>query len=171
MRARLAMLTAAILRSGMNAGRVGMTYKSKGCQSETHPHRPNMRMTMADVVAHESRIAKRRPELAVAIAPKSDREWPLHAKIIEYCNAQSPRWRYRHMRYNVPSTEDIAGAEDFSIFLPGNRALHIEVKKSDGKLDKDQVVWKFEMERLGHEVVIVRSFDEFLNAVNAAKQG
>lgn len=115
-------------------------------------------MTMADVVSHQAKFApKDAPEPS-----RGDREWPLHAAIIEHCDKQSPRWRYRHMRYNVPSTEDIAGAEDFTIFMPFGRTLHIECKKSDGKLDKDQVIWKYEMDRLGHVVHTVRSFQEFL---------
>jgi hypothetical protein len=121
-------------------------------------------MTAAEVAQHQARGAAGRGIKTPPAASSALGDGPenrLHLEIMSYCDRQQPRWRYRHMRMDCASTESIAGAEDFTIFLPNGKTLHIEVKRLTGKLDKDQVVWKFELERLGHVVHLVRSMDEF----------
>lgn len=95
------------------------------------------------------------------------KEIPLHNAIIDYCNSQWPRWRYRHCNPSKKST-DTEGCEDFTIFLPGNKTLHIECKTASGKLSDKQREWIKELEMLGHDVHVVRSFEEFLAAADAA---
>lgn len=88
----------------------------------------------------------------------------LHERIIEHCNKQWPRWKFRHARTDRPTTEE-KGVEDFTLFLPGNRTIHCECKSRDGKLSIDQQSWRLEMGLLGHEVHTVDSFEKFLEVV------
>ncbi len=88
-------------------------------------------------------------------------ELPLHAKIIAHCNAQWPRWKYLHANPAAKSTIQ-KGAQDFTIFLPHSRTVCIEVKTLTGKQSPEQLQWAAEMKILGHEVYVIRGFDEFL---------
>lgn len=89
------------------------------------------------------------------------KELPLHDQIIAFCNAQWPRWKFIRARPDERST--IAnGAQDFTIWMPGNKVLCIECKSKDGKRSDDQTIWAAEMAMLGVEVRIVRSMAAFL---------
>lgn len=94
-------------------------------------------------------------------------ELPLHDAIIHYCNRQFPRWKYIHANPARRSTIAL-GAPDFTIFMPGGITLCVEVKARDGKVDPDQMAWHSEMRRLGHDVRIVRSMTDFMNAAASA---
>lgn len=95
------------------------------------------------------------------------REIPLHEEIIRYCNNQFPRWKYVHAN-PVKASTIVSGCQDFTLFLPHQRTICIECKSKDGKLSPAQVVWRKEMELLGHTVHIVRSMDDFLSAVKSS---
>lgn len=84
----------------------------------------------------------------------------LHHDIIKYCRAQYPPWKYIHSRPDKRSTI-ATGCHDFTIFLPGGRVLCFECKDATGKLDSDQLIWRKELELLGHTVHIVRSMRDF----------
>lgn len=121
-----------------------------------------MRMTAAQVAAHEARISAGKNHIVESNEKVGvDRESKLHEQIIEHCNKQWPRWKYRHARMDRATTEE-KGVEDFTIFMPNGKTLHVECKKRDGKLDEDQRNWQHELGRLGHAVHVVRSFEEFL---------
>ena len=91
-------------------------------------------------------------------------EMPLHDKIMAHCAAQFPRWLYIRARSDMASTIAV-GAQDFTIFLPGGRVLCVECKSATGKCSPEQAGWHFEMQRLGHQVYVVRSFGEFLECL------
>jgi hypothetical protein len=88
----------------------------------------------------------------------------LHEQIMAHCDAQWPRWKYRHSRTDKKTHEE-EGVEDFTIFLPSGRTVHIECKSRDGKLTARQRDWAKELSMLGHEVFLVRSLEEFLEVV------
>lgn len=93
-----------------------------------------------------------------------DRERELHADIINFCNSQWPRWKYRHARMDKATTEE-EGVEDFTIFAPNGRTFHFECKASKAKLSDKQRDWRFEMARLGHEVHLIYSMSDFLDVI------
>jgi hypothetical protein len=85
----------------------------------------------------------------------------LHEQIIKHCNEQWPRWKFRHSRTDKKTHEEL-GVEDFTVFLPMGRTLHVECKAKGGKLSIDQAGWINEMSKLGHTVHVVQSLDEFI---------
>ena len=106
-------------------------------------------------------LKKGKPLIEVPCPNPATKEGDLHDKIIEHCNRQFPRWKYIHSRMDKRSTIAV-GAQDFTIFMPDGKILCIECKAKGGKLDDDQLIWRKEMEMLGHTVNVVWSFDEFL---------
>ena len=90
----------------------------------------------------------------------------LHEQIMEHCGKQWPRWKYRHARTDKKTTEEL-GTEDFTIFLPGNKTLHVECKARNEKPSPEQLIWATELRMLGHTVHFVWSFEEFLALVTA----
>lgn len=97
-----------------------------------------------------------RPELSDL---RSERQ--LHEKIIEYCNTQWPKWKYIRARMDQRSTIG-NGVHDFTVFMPGGKIIFFECKHGDNKLEKDQLIWKTELELLGHTVPVIRTMGEFL---------
>lgn len=90
----------------------------------------------------------------------------LHEKIMQWCNAQWPRWKFIHNRTDKRS--GIAeGAPDFVIFVPGGRSLSIECKMPGNKRTEAQLAWATEMRMLGHEIYLVTSFAEFEQLVSS----
>lgn len=124
---------------------------------------------MSDIPSHPNTSVRRRnPHLYPPLASEGDQEMrreadqpedKLHDKIIEYCNAQWPRWKYIHARMDRRSTIAV-GCQDFTVFAPG-RVLCIECKRVGCKLDKDQMIWRKELEMLGHTVHVVTTFEGF----------
>lgn len=123
-----------------------------------------MRWTKQQLLDYETRMHGTSPEIGRQIAEKVRRELDLHKQIMDYCDAQWPRWKYIRARSDLPSTIAV-GAHDFTIFAPGGRTILIECKRGDGKLSSDQLAWAKELSLLGHQVEVVRSFEEFLGIV------
>jgi hypothetical protein len=93
-----------------------------------------------------------------------DRERDLHDDIIEFCNAQWPPWKFIHARMDKRSTIAV-GAPDFTVCASGGRVFHIEVKGKTTKTSNEQLAWHKQMEMLGHQVHVVTSMSQFLEAV------
>lgn len=91
----------------------------------------------------------------------------LHEQIIRHCNAQRPRWKFRHAHTHCPTTEGL-GVEDFTVFLPENITIHIECKSAKGKESPEQRVWSYEMDLLKHKVELVRSLKGFIEVCDKA---
>ena len=53
------------------------------------------------------------------------------------------------------------GTPDFVLLLPGARVLLIEAKRPNQKPSPAQLAWHLEAAKLGHEVHIVHSMEEF----------
>jgi hypothetical protein len=90
-----------------------------------------------------------------------DDEGELHRQIMAWCDSQWPRVKYRHSRMDRPTREEL-GVEDFSVFLSGNRTLHIEAKTKNRKQSQAQLAWAAELARLGHTVHIIRDLTSFV---------
>jgi len=130
------------------------------------------RMTSAQVLQHEAEFARKRlPQRQVVPtteAVREERENVQHNKIMAWCDAQWPRWKYIHARMDMPSTLPV-GCQDFAIFGPFPICLLVECKASDGKVDPDQRIWIKEMEMLGWKVHVTWSYDEFLALAESEK--
>jgi hypothetical protein len=68
---------------------------------------------------------------------------------------------------DMPSTIGV-GAPDMLILATDGRLFIIECKGAKGKLSMDQLAWKMLLERNGHTYHVVRSFEEYLNAITDA---
>ncbi len=90
-----------------------------------------------------------------------DLEGKLHDQIIKWCDEQWPKVKFIHARMDQKSTIQV-GCQDFTIFMPGGRTVSVECKAKGKKLDPDQLIWHKEMSMLGHHVLTVWSFEEFL---------
>jgi hypothetical protein len=114
----------------------------------------------------ERRVAanhKRKPDERArtsADVPAVDDEGELHRQIMAWCDSQWPRVKYRHSRMDRPTRDEI-GCEDFTIFLPAGKTLHVEVKRKGSKQTPEQLAWAAELARLGHTLHVVRSFEQF----------
>lgn len=63
----------------------------------------------------------------------------------------------------------LAGVADLILLIPNRRyhSLLIELKTKSGTQSKAQKEWQQEVERLGYsKYILVRSIDEFINAIN-----
>lgn len=127
-----------------------------------------MRMSLADIQAHEARVAESKaayrgvkPEKPLLKASACDEESVLHDKIINHCRTHG--WLYFHGSM-AHATKRTRGEPDFILLIPG-RVLFIEAKSSTGKLSHDQRHVIGMAERLGHKIHIVRSYSEFLELV------
>lgn len=87
------------------------------------------------------------------------RERDLHEKIIAECKRRG--WRTVHSRMNAAATIEV-GTCDFIIFADGGRVFLCECKSATGKLSTDQVIFISWMARLGHNVPVITSFQQFL---------
>lgn len=122
------------------------------------------------VVAHEVKISAGKHKPAGNQPEDAGREigrGGLHEQIIRHCNAQWPRWKFRHARTDCPTTEEL-GVEDFTVFLPRNITIHVEGKSRYGKRTPKQTEWKYEMDLLKHEVHLVRSLKGFIEVCEQA---
>lgn len=122
------------------------------------------------VVSHEAKIAAGKHKPAAnqpAAAVREVGRDGLHEQIMQHCNAQWPRWKFRHARTDCPTTEEL-GVEDFTVFLPKNVTIHVECKSATGKKSPKQRDWGYEMGLLEHEVHTVRSLKGFIEVCDKA---
>ena len=90
-------------------------------------------------------------------------ESELHRQIIDECARRG--WLVfhgpmAHRTYRVP------GEPDFIILADGGEKLLIEAKTRKGKLSTDQLGIQAWARKLGHEIKVVRSIGEFLEALS-----
>jgi hypothetical protein len=121
------------------------------------------RMTSIELMNWLARQKAKMPTILSGDEP-CDRESKLRERILEYCDAQRPRWMVEWARSDKRSTLP-PGCQDLAIWGPHPLCLLIELKTKTGKLDKDQMIWKNRMNLLGWEVHVVRSWEDFVNAV------
>lgn len=117
-----------------------------------------MRMTLADVLAHQAKHSKASPQDAPKAAT-GDREDVLHNAIIAHCKQRG--WIYFHGSTAHRAARTV-GEPDFTLLLPAGRVLFVECKTAVGKLSPEQLGLKLWAEKLGHEIHTVRSMSEFL---------
>lgn len=120
-----------------------------------------MRMTLAEVLAHQARVASAThrnldvPASADAVEDESE----LHAQIIAHCRKQG--WLFFHGSMAHKSRRTL-GEPDFTI-LPGNgRILLIECKSARGKRSPAQLAVAAHAAKQGVTIPVVSSMADFL---------
>lgn len=122
-----------------------------------------MRMTMAEVLAHQARVNK---APASERAPYDGEESDVHQKIIEHCKRMG--WVYRRDRMDRASTGQV-GWPDFSIACRDGKAAFIECKRKGGKPTTEQAGTIHWLKSLGHVAAVVWSYEEFCEVVKGLR--
>lgn len=130
-------------------------------------------LAMQARLEHARRSSRREIRDGLNTAIQAERETGhggLQEQIMKHCRNQWPKWKFMHARTDKRSGLE-EGAEDFTIFLPEGRTLHIETKAKGKKRTPEQNIWAAELRMLGHEVHVCRSIEDFkaLAAAEMAK--
>ena len=120
------------------------------------------RFTQHDVDAFNARRNYRFPQMGDHDSGAHFNESELHQLILDNCRVRG--FRVLHARMDRPATCGV-GTPDFVIALPGGRTLWVEAKARKGKLTSEQQAWMAALRVLGHRALVVRSFEEFITAV------
>ena len=96
-----------------------------------------------------------------------EREASLHEAIFDECRRRG--WIALHGSMAERTCRTL-GEPDFVILASGGRVIFVECKSRTGKLSPAQVALKFQAEKLGHTVHVVRSFKEFLELITDHRQ-
>ncbi len=107
--------------------------------------------------------AELRPCAPFSPLPVTDEIEQLHKPIIKWLNERN--WPYDYSNPTKP-TRSTVGWPDFRIMCPNGKMLFIECKKWDGQLTKEQDALRKRAAELGHYIHIVRSWQEFSEAVS-----
>lgn len=100
------------------------------------------------------------PDAISSTATKSERD--LHNRIIDFCRSKG--WIYLHGSMAFATARTV-GEPDFTILADRRRVFFIECKTEMGKLSLAQQSLHAWAKKLGHDIHTVRSFDDFLTAV------
>ena len=126
--------------------------------------------TKEDARAYElrSRLWTGNPDVEVSgvVVEKADDapEYKLQAKIEAWCKQNG--FPFHHDRSRGCNT---AGFPDLVIALAGGITLWVELKSAKGRLSDDQRKWQAMLIYLGHKHFVIKSFRQFLQAVELAK--
>ncbi len=118
--------------------------------------------TTAEYLAMQARLNKRNVTTPTEPVAKEGSEADLHNEIIRHCKMVG--WIYFHGSM-AQMTARTLGEPDFTILANKGRVFFIECKTSKGKLSIEQqgmILWA---EKLGHEIHVVRSMDEFIGVI------
>lgn len=121
----------------------------------------------APISQFECQEMQRRLHLSTDDAPIRRRssddisEAKLHAEIIWACSERN--WPYVHSRMDTKTTTGL-GSPDFVVVTPRGIRL-IECKSADGKISQAQRIFIAMAKKLGTTVHIVRSMEDFWEAV------
>lgn len=125
--------------------------------------KPFSQWTEADVALHNSRVRK---ENMIPVAESGcEVESELHGQILDECRRRG--WIALHGSMASP-TKRTEGECDFCCLLPGGVVIFVECKTRKGKLSPEQNAMRAWMQKLGHEMQVVRSFAEFLQLSSGA---
>lgn len=94
-------------------------------------------------------------------------------KLQEQCESWLRRNTLFYLRMPMHRPTSIRlGWPDYTIFLPGGRALLIETKVEGGRVSEDQTILHDEYKRLtGQKVELVVNYDQFVAVVNKGLAG
>jgi hypothetical protein len=114
-------------------------------------------MTQEAVNAHQARHSpKPQPSSAQAIADGKESE--LHRHIKDECMARGWIALHGSMAHRAHRT---IGEADFCCLLPCGVTIFVECKTKSSKLSQAQMAIQAWMHKLGHQMHVVRSLDQF----------
>lgn len=116
-------------------------------------------MTLAQFMLYE---ALRESRKSAAVGNKGlprESERDLHSKIFNECRRRG--WIALHGSMSE-RTHRTMGEWDFTILADNGRVFFVECKTSTGKLSAEQAALIAWAKKLGHDVRVVRSIDEFV---------
>lgn len=116
------------------------------------------RMTLAEYIAHEERIARGKGKQPIPQNACID-EGELHGEIQKFCKSKG--WICFHGTWGKLSRRT-PGEPDFTILADGGRLFMIECKAKGGKFSPEQLGMTMWAEKLGHTIHTVYSFNEFV---------
>lgn len=131
-----------------------------------------MRMTRQAYEALQADIDQRRavhragqnqPLQPPILGGEPSHEKDLHNQIIRYLNNERILFFHGSMAHKAMRT---LGETDFIIALPSGVTLWLECKTKTGKLSPEQVIVRHRLLHAGHSYSIVRSYNDFLNALH-----
>lgn len=114
------------------------------------------RMTQSEYAAYLCR--REGDQQIAAVASKAVAEIKLHEQIFAECRRRG--WIAFHGAMSE-RTHRTLGEPDFVILADAGRTLLVEVKSRDGKLRPEQAAIHAWAAKLGHQVHVVRSLEEF----------
>lgn len=120
-------------------------------------------MTLTQFMLHEARMSRKRTN-ATESSHGSERD--LHSKIFAECRLRG--WIALHGAMSE-RTHRTMGEWDFTILADQGRVFFVECKTATGKLRSEQaglIAWA---KKLGHDVRVVRSINEFVEWVTKLK--
>jgi hypothetical protein len=94
-------------------------------------------------------------------------EWKLHEQIDAECRRRG--WFAVHSRMDKPTTTS-CGLVDWIVCADGGRVFFVECKTRSGKLSTAQLGVFAHLEKLGHKPVVVRSLEQFLEAIGEPRR-
>lgn len=122
----------------------------------------------ADFLSMKARTERGRPQLRPAPGAAAAKESKLADEVLAHCRAQWPPWKVLRARTDKESTI-AAGAHDLTVFAKWPLVVLVELKTRDGKLSAKQQEWAAELRLLGWRVAVARSMEQFLEAVESAR--
>lgn len=120
-----------------------------------------MNWTLADVAAHNARVAQGnqgRPSYNLAEVDQQLREKELHGAILDECHRRGWICLHGSMAHRTRRT---LGEPDMVILADGGALILVEAKTRAGKLTADQLAMQHWAKKLGHTIHVVRSLDGF----------
>jgi hypothetical protein len=105
--------------------------------------------------------AQRKPTKPPADAIADGAEDKLHAQILTECRRRGWKAFHGSMAHRTRRTP---GEPDFIIAADLGRTLYVEAKTRSTKPTLEQLAVRAHLRKLGHALVIVRSFPEFVQA-------
>lgn len=109
----------------------------------------------------ERRCAKAKPirEIDDAVEKESELQQQIRGFL------RDKRWPFVWSPMYLRTSTGI-GTVDFIVAAPKGRTLWVEAKSKTGKLKPEQIGFQMLLEANGHEHYVVRSYREFLEAIN-----
>lgn len=117
------------------------------------------RMSQEWLNAYEAKMRGKHPQ-SLSQSPGVEKESKLHAEILEFCRQRG--WVAFHGSM-AKATGRTIGEPDFQIYMDKGEFILIECKTGKGKLTTEQMSMQAWLEKLGHTLYVVRSFDDFLS--------
>jgi len=93
-------------------------------------------------------------------------QYPTYNKLLFHIPNERKILQHQGARMNDEGR--VSGVADLFLLIPsdGFHALFIEVKSAKGRQNGNQKAWQKEVERFNYKYLVIRSLQEFQNAVN-----